>query len=353
MLRVGRRACGVGFHGAVGALVIPLALSLTLACQGARAAGETLAQVKSRGALSCGVADDAVGFASKDASGRWSGLDVDFCRAVAAAIFGDANKVKFVPLRASERFPALQARSIDLLVRQTTWTLLREGNLKVLFAGVLFYDDQGFLVAANSRAKTPAQLKGSVVCVVKGTTSGQNLADYSRANSLDFKALVGDTMGAAVEDLSAGRCSALTSDASQLAAVRLRLPNGQRAYTVLPERIAKEPLGPVVRAGDDDWFTLVRWVLFVLTGAEEAGMTRENVSSLASDPRAQQIFGRGEHFGQALGVDDDWVLWVVRSVGNYGEIFERNLGRNSPLKMDRGPNKPWSQGGLLYTPPFR
>ncbi len=336
------------------ALPLPAALSLVVACGPARAAaGETLAQVKMRGTLRCGVGEDAVGFASKDAAGRWSGIDVDFCRAVAAAVLGDAGKVTFVPLRASERFPALQARTIDLLVRQTTWTLLREGNLKVLFAGVLLYDSQGFLVPADSGIKAPAQLKGATVCVIKGTTSGQNLADYSAANSLDIKALASESMSESVEALFGGRCRALTSDASQLAAARLRAPGGSGAYVILPDRISKEPLGPVVRSGDDDWFTLVRWVLFTLVAAEEAGVTRNTVSARTSEPRGQQILGRGEQFSQALGVEGDWALRVLQSVGNYGEIYERNLGRDSPLKIERGPNKPWTQGGLMYAPPFR
>jgi len=335
-------------------LLLATALSLAVECGPAQAAaGETLAQVKMRGTLRCGVGEDAAGFASKDAAGRWSGIDVDFCRAVAAAVLGDADKVKFVPLRAMERFPALQARTIDLLVRQTTWTLLREGNLKVLFAGVLLYDGQGFLVPADSAIKAAAQLKGATVCVVKGTTSGQNLADYSAANGLDINALVSDSMSESLEALFAGRCRALTSDASQLAAARLRSPSGPRAYVVLPERISKEPLGPVVRSGDDDWFTLVRWVLFTLVAAEEGGLTRDTVGAALSKPRGQQIFGRGEQFSQALGVEGDWALRVLQSVGNYGEIYERNLGRDSPLKIERGPNKPWNQGGLMYAPPFR
>ena len=317
------------------------------------AAGDTLAAVKSRGNLRCGVADNSVGFATKDSAGRWSGLDVDFCRALAATALGDAGKVTFVPLRTSERFPALQARTIDLLVRQSTWTLLREGNLKVLFAGVLLYDSQGFLVSANSRIKTPAQLKDSTVCVLKGTTSGQNLTDYSVAYALNIKPLITESIDESLKALVANRCQALSSDFSTLAGLRLQAPGGADAYVILPERISKEPLGPAVRAGDDDWFTLVRWVLFALIGAEEAGITRENVDRRATEAWAQRIMGRSEHFGQALGVDDDWVLWIVRSVGNYGEIYERNLGSNSPLKIERGLNRLWSDGGLMYSPPFR
>ena len=335
------------------ALLLSATLLFTIACEPAQAAaGETLAQVKSRGTLRCGVSEGSAGFASKDAAGRWSGLDVDFCRAVAAAALGDPGKVTFIPLRASERFPALQARTIDLLVRQTTWTLLREANLKVLFAGVLFYDSQGFLVPADSGIKTTAQLKGATVCVVRRTTSSQNLAEFSEANGLDIQPLVSDSMSGSLEALLAGRCRALTSDASQLAAERLRSLGGPRAYVFLPERISKEPLGPVVRSGDDDWFTLVRWVLFALVSAEEAGLTRERLSTRARDPDAQRALGSVEQSGQALGVDDDWALRVVQSVGNYGEIYERNLGRDSAFNIERGPNKPWTRGGLMYAPPF-
>jgi general L-amino acid transport system substrate-binding protein len=344
----------VALRQALAALLLPAALLLTIACEPAHAAaGETLAQVKSRGTLRCGVGEDSAGFAGKDAAGRWSGLDVDFCRAVAAAALGDAAKVTFIALRASERFPALQARTIDLLVRQTTWTLLREGGLKVLFAGVLFYDSQGFLVPADSGIKGLAGLKGATVCVVKGTTSGQNLAYYSEAKGLDINALVSESESGSLEALFAGRCRAYTSDASRLMAARLRSPGGPRAYVVLSERISKEPLGPVVRSGDDDWFTLVRWVLFALVGAEEAGLTRDNVGARARDPDAQWTLSRVEQSSQALGVNDDWALRVVQSVGNYGEIYERNLGRDSPLKIERGLNKPWTQGGLMYAPPFR
>jgi general L-amino acid transport system substrate-binding protein len=348
------RISAIALIKAIVALLLPASMLFAIAGGPAQAAaGDTLAQVKSRGTLRCGVSEDSPGFASKDAAGRWSGLDVDFCRAVAAAALGDAGKVTFIPLRASERFPALQARTIDLLVRRTTWTLLREGNLKVLFAGVLFYDSQGFLVPANSGIKALAQLKGATVCVVKGTTSGQNLADYSAANGLDISPLAGESEGGSLEAFFAGRCRAYTSDTSQLVAARLRSPAASRAYVILPERISKEPLGPVVRSGDDDWFTLVRWVLFALVGAEEAGLTRDNVSERASGLRGQQVLGRGEQFSQALGVDEAWAVRAVQSVGNYGEMYERNLGRDSPLKIDRGLNKLSTQGGLMYAPPFR
>lgn len=345
------------------------------------AAGETLAQVKARGTLRCGVSEGIAGFSIKDAAGRWSGLDVDFCRAVAAAVLGNSEKVTFVPLRASERFPALQARTIDLLVRNTSWTMVREAAIKMQFAGVLFYDGQGFMVpkrnapgtarkAAQTTKQTPgtakkaagtvksapttlAGLKGATVCVEKHTTSAQNLADYSAEHGLGMMPLVIDHAVEVAEAFFAGRCDAFTSDASQLAAARSRAPGGAQAYVILPERISKEPLGPAVRAGDDDWLTLVRWVLFVLVTAEEAGVTRENVRERLSDPRVQLVLGIGKETDSILGIDRNWAARAVQSAGNYGEMFERNVGSASPLKLERGLNRLWTQGGLMYAPPVR
>ena len=293
------------------------------------------------------------GFSARDASGRWSGIDVDFCRAVAAAALGDASKVSFVALRASERFPALQLRQVDLLIRNATWTLEREAALKVRFAGVLFYDGQGFLVAGNSGVKSLAGLKGATVCVEKGTTSMQHLADYSSAHDLGIKPLIIDSAVEVADALFAGRCRAYTGDSSQLAAARLRAPGGSRAFVILPERISKEPLGPVVQQGDDDWFTLVRWVLFALIGAEEAGVTRANIGSRVGEPGVQQVLGADQALSKALGTDPRWAVRAVQSAGNYGEMFERNLGAGSPLGIERGLNRLWSQGGLMYAPPMR
>jgi general L-amino acid transport system substrate-binding protein len=317
------------------------------------AASATLEKVKSIGAVRCGVSEGIAGFSIKDAAGRWSGLDADFCRAVAAAALGDASKVIFVPLRASARFPALRGSQIDLLARNTTWTLVREAALNVQFAGVLYFDGQGFMVPVKSGLKTLARLKGATVCVEKGTTSAQNLADYSAERGLGIKALVIDSAVEVADAFFAGKCRAFTADTSQLAAARLRAPGGPAAFSILPERISKEPLGPVVRAGDDDWFTLVRWVLFALVGLEEAGITRDNVRSRIDDPVVQRALGAGEDISKALGVDNGWALRAVQSVGNYGEMFERNLGRASPLKIERGLNRLWTQGGLMYAPPVR
>ena len=331
---------------------IGVALGLIPASAGA---GETLARVKSRKVVRCGVSEGLIGFSFKDAAGQWTGMDIDFCRAVAAAV-GDRAKVEFVPLFASARFPALQADEIDLLVRNTTWTLGREAFLGVQFAGILFYDGQGFMVPRKSKVRRIGDLKGATICVEKGTTSEQNLADYFRAHGWNYKPLVLESVAEIRDALVSGRCQAYTSDASQLASVRMEVPEGTKRYTILPDLISKEPLGPVVRRGDEEWFTLVRWVLFALIQAEELGITRENVQALrdaSTDPAVQRLLGNTGGFGKALGVDNDWVVRVVGAVGNYGEMFERNLGRGSVLNLERGLNRLWKQGGLMYAPPFR
>jgi general L-amino acid transport system substrate-binding protein len=331
---------------------IGVALGLIPASAGA---GETLARVKSRKVVRCGVSEGLIGFSFKDAAGQWTGMDIDFCRAVAAAV-GDRAKVEFVPLFASARFPALQADEIDLLVRNTTWTLGREAFLGVQFAGILFYDGQGFMVPRKSKVRRIGDLKGATICVEKGTTSEQNLADYFRAHGWNYKPLVLESVAEIRDAFVSGRCQAYTSDSSQLASVRMEVPEGTKKYIILPDLISKEPLGPVVRRGDEEWFTLVRWVLFALIQAEELGITRENVQALrdaSTDPAVQRLLGNTGGFGKALGVDNDWVVRVVGAVGNYGEMFERNLGRGSVLNLERGLNRLWKQGGLMYAPPFR
>jgi general L-amino acid transport system substrate-binding protein len=317
------------------------------------APGEIIAQVKARGTLRCGVSEGIPGFSMQDAKGRWSGLDADFCRAVAAAALGDASKVTFVPLRASARFPALRSGQVDLLARNTTWTLMREAGLKIQFAGVLYYDGQGFMVPAKSRIKTAAALKGATVCVEKGTTSAQHLEDYSSVHGLALKPLVIDSAIEVADVFFAGKCQAFTSDVSQLAAVRLRAPGGPQSMTILAERLSKEPLGPALRAGDEDWFTLVRWVLFGLIELEEAGITQENFAKRSQDPTVKRDIGVSNDVSKMLGVEPGWGVRVIQSVGNYGEMYERNLGAASPLKIERGLNRLWTQGGLMYAPPLR
>lgn len=319
-------------------------------------AGETIDAITSRGFVRCGVSEGIAGFSEKNASGRWTGFDADFCRAVAAAALGNAEKVIFVPLKASERFPALQNRAVDLLLRNTTWTLGREAGLKLQFPGILFYDGQAFMVPKKADTKNITQLNGATICIEKGTTHANNLADFFDARSMKVTPLVLDSSADIKAAFSSGRCSAYTSDASQLASVRLRLPGGPNSFEILPDRISKEPLGPVVRRGDDDWVTLVRWVLFSLIAAEEAGLTRGNIEATIKEKRNHSLrsaVGLEGGVGKSLGVSDDWAVRVVKSVGNYGEMFERNVGRESPLKLDRGLNRLWTEGGMLYAPPLR
>ena len=319
-------------------------------------AGETLDGVKSRGFMRCGVSEGIAGFSAKDAAGRWSGFDVDFCRAVAAAALGDPEKVKFVPLKASTRFPALQARTIDLLARNTTWTFPREVQLRARFPAVLFHDGQAFMVPASSSVKKVADLAGAKVCVEKGTTHQQNLGDWFAARSLRADMLVVDSAAGAADALFAGRCTAYTSDGSQLAAARLRAPGGSQGWVILPERISREPLAPAVLGGDEEWFLLVRWVLYAQIAAEEHGITRANVEQIVSrtrDPGLRRLTGAEGGYGKALGVREDWAVRAIAAVGNYGEMFERNLGRDSPLKLERGANRLWTEGGLMYAPPLR
>jgi general L-amino acid transport system substrate-binding protein len=332
---------------------VALALALT---PGSAGAGEVLDRVRKNKVVRCGVSEGIIGFSFKDETGRWAGMDVDFCRAVAAAVLGDPEKVKFVPLFASARFPALQAGEIDLLVRNTTWTLGREAYLGVEFAGILVYDGQGFMVPRKSRVRRISDLNGATICIEKGTTHEPNLADYFHARGLQYKPLVLESIAEIREALVSGRCQAYTSDASQLASVRMQVPDGTKRFTILPDLISKEPLGPVVRRGDEEWFALVKWVLFALIQAEELGITRDNVRTLretTTDPAVQRFLGTTGGFGKALGVNNDWVVQVIAAVGNYRQMFDRNLGREGVLKLERGLSRLWNEGGLMYAPPFR
>lgn len=331
-------------------------LAALLAClSGAAHAGEILDVVKARDELRCGVSESIAGFSEQDARGRWRGFDADFCRAVAAAVLGDPDKVRFVPLRASTRFPALLSGRIDLLVRNTSWTLTREALLKVRFPGVLFYDGQGFLVPKASGIDSVDDLNGATVCVEKGTTHEQNLIDHFAARKLAVKPLVIDSSAGVAAAFFAGRCRAYTSDASQLAVVRAHAPGGADNFTLLPERISKEPLGPVVQEGDAEWTTIVRWVLYSLIAAEEYGVTRANVDVMAQKSHGaawRLVSGKDMRLARALGVRDDWVMRAVRAVGNYGEMYDRSFGDGSPIRIERGLNRLWTQGGLQYAPPL-
>ncbi len=318
-------------------------------------AGNVLDAVKARDRLYCGVGEAIPGFSERDASGKWSGFDVDFCHAVAAAVLGDRDKVQFVPLTASMRFPALQSGKIDVLMRNTSWTLAREANLKVEFPAVLFYDSQAFLVPTESGITTIAELNGATVCVEKGTRSVLNMKDYFIAQGLSVNPLTFNSPVEMTAALSDGRCAACTGDASQLVAMRLHAPGGSAAFKILPDSISNEPFCPVVWGGDPAWTTIVRWVLYALILAEEVGVTRDNLHSTIPEKNLRVLrMLRGEQgeVAKAMGVRTDWAVRAVKAAGNYGEMFERNLGRGSPLKIERGLNRLWTEGGLMYAPPI-
>ena len=282
-------------------------------------------------------------------------MDVDVCRAVAAAVFGDASKVKYTPLTAKERFTALQSGEIDLLSRNTTWTLTRDSNLGLNFAGVNYYDGQGFMVSKKLGVKSARELDGAAICIQAGTTTELNLADYFRANGMQYTPITYDTSEETVQGFAAGRCDVLTSDQSQLYALRIKLKDPGSAM-VLPEVVSKEPLGPVVRNGDEDWFKVVRWSLFAMINAEEMGVSSRNVDQVkktTKDPGRQRLLGLSGIGGKGLQLSDDWSYNIIKQVGNYAESFERNVGRGSPLKISRGLNALWTQGGIQYAPPIR
>jgi len=319
-------------------------------------AGKTIEAIKQRGQLVCGVNPSLPGFAAADSQGRWSGLDVDVCKAIAAAVLGDAGKIKWVPLNASQRFTALQSGEIDILSRNTTWTLTRDASLGLHFTGITYYDGQGFMVPKKLKITSAKQLKGATVCVQSGTTTEKNLSDYSKAAGLSLKPVVFETQEAANKAYFSGRCQAYTADASALASVRNKDAGNPDDHVILPELISKEPLGPCVRRGDDEWFAIAKWVVFALIEAEELGITQANAERTkadSKDPAVQRILGTNEDTGKLLGLDRDWALRAIQAVGNYGEVFERNVGPKSPLKLPRGANNLWSKGGFVYAPPIR
>lgn len=333
-----------------------LAAGSALAIATPAQAGKTLDAVKARGELVCGVNTGLAGFSAADSQGKWSGLDVDVCRAIAAAVLGDGNKVKFVPLTAQQRFTALQSGEIDVLSRNTTWTLTRDASLGLHFAGVTYYDGQGFMVPVKNKIKSAKQLKGATVCVQSGTTTEKNLTDYSRANNLNVKPIVFEKQEAATGAYFSGRCVAFTTDASGLASIRNKDAKDPKEHTILPELISKEPLGPVVRRGDDEWFAIAKWVLNGLIESEEYGIDQANVDKLkveSKDPVVMRILGTSEDTGKLLGLDKDWMVRALKTVGNYGEMFERNVGPKTSLALPRGANALWNKGGLMYAPPIR
>jgi general L-amino acid transport system substrate-binding protein len=333
-----------------------LAVMLTVSgfAVGVASAG-TLDDVKKKGFLQCGVSQGNPGFSNPDTKGNWTGLDVDICRAVAAAIFGDADKVKYTPTSAKERFTALQSGEVDVLSRTTTWTLVRDTALGLNWAGVNYYDGQGFMVPKKLNVKSAKQLNGASVCVAIGTTTELNLADYFRANKMSYKPVTFEKADEVVAAYESGRCDVFTTDRSSLAAQRTKLKNPE-AHVVLPEIISKEPLGPLVRHGDDQWLDIVRWSLYAMLEAEEYGVNSENVDQMKSgsnDPVVKRLLGVEGDMGKNLGLGNDWAYNIIKKVGNYGESYERNVGPKTPLKLERGANALWKDGGLQYAMPVR
>jgi general L-amino acid transport system substrate-binding protein len=333
-------------------LVVALAVAAGLSVEAASA--QTLKTVKDRGMLSCGVGPGLPGFSSPDDKGNWTGLDVDVCRGVAAAIFNDPTKVKFVPLSAKDRFTALQSGEIDLLSRNTTWTLSRDTSLGANFTGVTYYDGQGFIVKKSLKVNSALELNSASVCVQTGTTTEQNLADYFKGNNMKYEVIAFGTADEAVKAYESGRCDVFTTDVSGLYAERLKLAN-PADHVVLPEVISKEPLGPMVRHGDDQWFDIVKWTLFAMVNAEELGITQKNADEMVKSdkPEMKRAVGTDGNFGEQLGLTKDWLLRIVKAVGNYGESFDRNVGAGSKLNISRGLNNLWNKGGIQFAPPIR
>jgi len=334
--------------------VIKLALAAAVAVTATAASAQTLNTVKSRGMLNCGANGTLGGFGLPDAQGNWTGLDVDFCRALAAAIFNDPTKVKFVALTAKDRFTALQSGDVDVLARNTTWTSSRDTSLGLNFTGVNYYDGQGFLVRKALKVNSALELNDAAVCVQQGTTTELNLADYFRANKMKLKTVTFATADEAIKAYDSGRCDAFTTDASGLYAERLRLAKSDD-HIVLPEIISKEPLGPSVRHGDDQWFDIVRWMHFAMVIAEELNVTSKNLDEMlkSDNPDVKRLLGTEGNYGEQLGLTKDWAYRIIKHIGNYGESFERNIGQSSPLKISRGLNALWTKGGLQYAPPIR
>ena len=312
-------------------------------------AGPALDSIKQRGALRCGVNTGLIGFSTPDSQGRWTGLDVDFCRAVAAVVLGDANKVQFVPTNTQNRFTALQSGEIDILSRNTTWTASRDATLG---AGTIFYDGQGFMVKKSANIKSATQLNGATICVQPGTTTELNLSDYFRTKKMAFRPVVVNELQQVEQAFFSGRCDVFTTDISGLAATRLKAAN-KDDYVILPEAISKEPLGPLVRRGDWEFFNIVKWTLFGLIEAEEYDVASTNVDKLKSesrDPPVQRLVGTSGDIGKGMGLDNDWLVRALKAVGNYGEMYQRNVG---PIGIARGVNAQWRDGGLMYAPPIR
>jgi general L-amino acid transport system substrate-binding protein len=335
--------------------ILPIAAGAALCLTaGAASAGPTLDNVKSKGFIQCGVNPSLLGFAATNDAGEYQGFDVDYCKAVAVAIFNDPTKVKYTPLNAKERFTALQSGEIDMLARNSTWTMSRDTQMGIMFTGVNYYDGQGFMVRKSQNVSSALELNGATVCVQTGTTTELNLADYFKANKMDYTLVAFENNTDVNNAYEAGRCDVLTTDASGLYSTRLTLSKPDD-HIVLPEIISKEPLGPAVRQGDDQWFGIVKWVGFALVNAEELGITKENVDEMKSSNNedVKRLLGVEDKFGESIGLGNDWAYNVIKTMGNYGEIFDRNIGAGSKLQIARGLNALWSKGGIQYAPPIR
>ncbi len=333
---------------------MPVIMLAMTAAASAFASSQTLTEVKARGSLICGVNEGLPGFSFVDESGAWSGFDVDFCRAVAAAIFGDPGKVRLEPLSADARFQALRDGKIDVLSRNSTWTMSRETEFGLTFVGVTYYDGQGFLVPRAMKIHSALELDGAKVCVQRGTTTMDNLADFFAINGMTFEKVVSSSTDESIKNYDAGLCSVLTSDLSQLYALRLRLTK-PRDHLILPDVISKEPLGPVVRQNDLQWIDIVKWIHFAMINGEELGVTSRNIAQALKSrkPEVMRLVGSTGNFGGQIGLTNSWAANIIRSVGNYGEVFERNLGAKTQLAIPRGLNQLWNAGGIQYAPPIR
>jgi general L-amino acid transport system substrate-binding protein len=336
-------------------IVVAMVAAGAIAAASSAFAGPTLDKIKAAGGFSCGVPTGIPGFAQPDSAGKYTGFDIDVCKALSAAIFGDPDKVKYVPLTAQQRFTALQSGEVDILSNNTTWTLTRDTDLGLNFGPVVFYDGQGFMVPRKLNVKGAKELNGATICVAPGTTTELNLADYFRANKMEYKPVVIEKVDEIYAAFFAGRCDVMTGDGSALGAQRIGRASNPDDYVVLPERISKEPLAPVVRHGDDQWHDIVDWVVYALMQGEESGITKTNVDDMlkSDDPGIKRMLGVTPGMGKALGLEENWAYNEIKAVGNYGEIFERNLGVGSPLKFDRGLNAQWTKGGLIYAMPIR
>jgi general L-amino acid transport system substrate-binding protein len=329
-----------------------LGVAFALALSAASASAQTLKTVKDRGSLICGVTQGLAGFSLPDDKGNWTGLDVDYCRAIAATIFNDPSKVKFTPLSTKDRFEALKSGEIDLLARNSTWTLSRD--VLYNFIGVNYYDGQGFMLRKSLKLNSALELNGASICTQTGTTTELNLADYFRSNNLKYEVIAFATADETIKAYENGRCDVFTTDMSQLVSEKLKLSKPDE-HVILPEIISKEPLGPLVRHGDDQWFDIVKWVHFAMLNAEELGVSQKTINEAlkSNQPEIRRLVGAEGAYGEQLGLTKDWVVRIVKHVGNYGEVFDRNLGTGSKLGISRGLNRLWTKGGIQYAPPIR